>query len=167
MSRRGRDAIDELVWEAGSLDWTSLNLWLGEDMKTSMAEAEKLVNVWRVHLRDAWDWRDLTRSDDGQPWCNSHYARQLILWSIPLALSGQQYSAPQQKLSFAPRLGAPARLPWFTPVANGVLERTAAGKYRLLTLSGRAELRELTIAGGTPRKDVLLEAGRAVELSGK
>jgi len=25
----------------------------------------------------------------------------------------------------------------------------------------------LTIAGGTPRKDVLLEAGRAVELSGK
>ena len=103
MSRRGRDPIDDLVWEAGSLDWASLRLLLGGDVKTSLAEAEKVVNVWREHLRDAWDWRDLTRSDDGQPWCNSHYARQLIFWSIPLVLSGQQYSAAEKKLLFAPR----------------------------------------------------------------
>ncbi len=140
MSRRGRDPIDDLVWEAGSLDWASLSLLLGGDVKTSLAEAEKVVDVWREHLRDAWDWRDLTRSDDGQPWCNSHYARQLIFWSIPLALSGQQYSAAEKKLSFAPRADAPPRLPWFTPAANGVLERLPQGKYRLLTLSGSVEL---------------------------
>jgi non-lysosomal glucosylceramidase len=167
MSRRGKDPIDDLVWEAGSLDWASLNLLLGSRADTSLVEAGRVINVWRDHLHDFWDWRDLTRCDDGQPWCNSHYARQLIFWSIPLALSGQQYSAPAKRLSFHPLPDAPARLPWFTPTASGLLERLAHGTHRLQVLSGRIKLAELQLVGGAAVKDVLLEAGRTVELGAK
>lgn len=156
MQRRGRDAIDDLVWEAGSLDWAALNLYAGGAPAASLPEAGKVIDKWREHLCDPWDWRDLTRSDNGQPWCNSHYARQLIFWSIPLALSGQQYSAAEKRLVFAPATGAPPRLPWFTPQANGVLESLGQGKYRLTVLSGKLELKELRVAGSAPSKDVEL-----------
>ncbi|MCX6927895.1 MAG: GH116 family glycosyl-hydrolase, partial [Verrucomicrobia bacterium] len=119
MYGRGKDSIDDLVWQAGSLDWTISNLYLGAPVGQSLVEAEKVVDVWRKHLNDSLDWRDLTRSDNGQPWCNSHYGRQVIFWAIPLALSGQQYSAVERRLSFAPRPDAPARLPWFVPGAGG------------------------------------------------
>lgn len=42
------------------------------------------------------------------PWdefeCGHHYARAMASWSLLLALSGYHYSAPQQRLSFGPRL---------------------------------------------------------------
>ena len=48
---------------------------------------------------------------DGQrrnPWneveCGSHYARALASWSVLLALSGFSWSAPERRLSFAPRV---------------------------------------------------------------
>jgi hypothetical protein len=167
MQRRGHEMIDDLVWQAGSLDWAALNLYLGGDPAASLAEAGKVVNTWREHLRDPWDWRDLTRSDNGQPWCNSHYARQLILWSIPLALSGQQYSSPQKRLSFNPVKGAPARLPWFTPQANGVLEILGEGRYRLTTLSGALRLDELRIGGGAPLKAVSLTPRKPLDLDAR
>jgi uncharacterized protein (DUF608 family) len=51
---------------------------------------------------------------DGQrrnPWneveCGSHYARALASWSLLTALSGYHYSAPDKRLSFAPRLDGP------------------------------------------------------------
>jgi hypothetical protein len=44
------------------------------------------------------------------PWdefeCGHHYARALASWSLLLALSGYEYSAPEQRLRFAPRLAA-------------------------------------------------------------
>ena len=164
MQHRGKDAIDELVWEAGSLDWTALNLYQGADVHASLAEAKKVVDKWRIGLADFWDWRDLSRSDDGQPWCNSHYARQVILWSIPLALSGQRYSAPEKRLSFDPGKRRPDRLPWFTPAANGVLERVRGGDYRLAVYSGKLVLKELSIAGARSAKDIELEAGQTLDV---
>lgn len=168
MQRRGgNNVIDELVWQAGTLDWATLNIYLGGEVGVSLAAAGNMVNVWREHLRDPWDWRDLTRSDDGQPWCNSHYARQLILWALPLALSGQQYSAADQKLSFDPKASAPKELPWFTPQANGVLKSLGPGKYRLTVFSGKLELKELRLAGSAPCKDVEMEAGKTLDIAAK
>lgn len=44
------------------------------------------------------------------PWdeyeCGRHYARAMSSWSLVLALSGYHYSAPQQRLGFAPRVQA-------------------------------------------------------------
>ncbi len=166
MGRRGRDskpATDDLIWQAGSFDWATLNLLLGGDVKASLAAAKEVIDNWREHLRDQWDWTDTSFSNDGQPSCNSHYARQLIFWSIPLALSGQQYSAPEKKLSFSPRPDAAARLPWLIPGANGLLERLADDKYRMTVLSGNVALDELRVADARPVGNVVLQAGRSVD----
>jgi non-lysosomal glucosylceramidase len=44
------------------------------------------------------------------PWnefeCGHHYARALASWSVLLALSGYHYSAPEGRLTFAPRINA-------------------------------------------------------------
>lgn len=167
MQRTGHDlkTREELVWQAGSLTWAALNLYLGSPVETSLAEAKKVINVWREHLRDPWDWRDLTTAWDGQPWCNSHYARQLIFWAIPLALSGQQYSAPERKLSFSPKLGPGAKLPWFTPAAYGTLEILSDRQIRLRTIAGRLELRQLWIGNKCVVEGVRLEPGIPFELS--
>jgi non-lysosomal glucosylceramidase len=167
MHRRGQDrkpSTDDRVWQAGTFDWAALNLLLGGDVKTSLAEAEEVINNWREHLHDQWDWTDTTFSHDGQPSCNSHYARQLIFWSIPLALSGQQYSAPEKRLSFDPRPDAPPRLPWLIPRANGLLERLADGSYRMTVLSGKVALDELRVADALPVRNAVLQAGESVDL---
>ncbi len=65
---------DNLIWEAGSLDWSSLNLYLGANVESSLAEAHK-IGKWRDQLRDQWDYKDLTTAWDGYPWCNSHYTQ--------------------------------------------------------------------------------------------
>ena len=134
------------------------------DTEMSLAEAKEVIDNWREHLRDQWDWTDTTFSSDGQPSCNSHYARQLIFWSIPLALSGQQYSAPEKKLSFNPRPDAPRCLPWLIPAANGLLERLADGKYRMTVLSGNVALDELRVGDAVPVGNLVLQAGQSVDL---
>jgi hypothetical protein len=57
--------------------------------------------------------RGLRARHDGvrrNPWdefeCGHHYARALASWSLLLALSGYRYSAPAQRLGFAPRVNA-------------------------------------------------------------
>jgi hypothetical protein len=58
---------------------------------------------------------------DGQrrnPWneveCGNHYARALSSWSLLTGLSGYHYSAPDQRLAFAPRLNAADFRAFFT-----------------------------------------------------
>ena len=155
---------DYLVWQAGSLNWCALSLYLGGDVSASLAEAEKVVGHWQRTLCDPWDYRDLTTGWDGYPWCNSHYARQLILWTIPLALSGQQYSAPEKRLGFDPRLPAPARLPWFTPTANGALEILDGGRCRLTVMSGGLALNELRVGEASLGRAVSLTAGESAAI---
>jgi len=167
MAGRGTDLIDDLVWQAGSLDWAALNLHLGGAAKTSFAQAEAVIGNWRDRLADFWDWRDLTRFDNGLPWCNSHYARQVILWAIPLALSGQQYSAIERYLSFAPRPDAPARLPWFVPGAAGVLERGPGGRWTLRVIEGKLALKRWGVGSLASGKAITLTAGQAASLEPK
>ena len=141
--------VNNIVWEAGSLDWCSLSIYLGGDIKESLGEAEKIYAKWRSMLKDQWDIRDLTTGWDGYPWCNSHYARQLILWTIPLALSGQRYSAPGRALSFEPRVAEPAALPFFTPTAHGILELVEGRSPRLRILAGTLEVEAPVVVRST------------------
>ncbi|QUI23995.1 hypothetical protein HZI73_17575 [Vallitalea pronyensis] len=136
---------DELVWEAGSLDWCALNIYRGGDLDESLKEAEKIYTKWQNGLQDQWDIRDLTTAWNGEPYCNSHYARQLILWAIPLALSGQQYTAIEGKLSFNPRVTEAAKLPFMTPQACGTLEITQDNNFALRIVSGCLHVKALYI----------------------
>jgi non-lysosomal glucosylceramidase len=157
-------ARDNLIWQAGSLDWCSLSLSLGEPVKQSMDEARKIVLNWTDRLCDEWDYTDLTAEWDGAIWCNSHYSRQVILWSIPLALSGQRYFAPASRLTFDPRIASPAKLPFFTPTAFGTLHLLKGGHYELTVDFGVLKLRELRVAKALLRRSISLHAGESVTL---
>ena len=123
-----------------------------------------LLRAWWLQLiaqvnNDVWDWKDLHMGPDGktcgqtslpqgsalagQPFVNSHYARQLQGWMVQRAASGQLYSAPDNTLEFRPRgitlpasagagagAGAGERLPWFAGRAAGML---VVGNVRCLT----------------------------------
>ena len=150
--------VNNIVWEAGSLDWCSLQICLGADVHGALAEAGKVINKWREKLCDQWDYRDLTTGWDGYPWCNSHYARQLMLWAIPLALSGQTYSAVDGALAFDPKVPAPATLPFFTPAAAGTLDLAENGRATLTVLSGRLELKHLRVGDLVADRPIVLDA---------
>lgn len=161
---------DNLVWQAGSLDWCSLELYLGGGARASLDEAKKVIGNWSDHLCDQWNYTDLTTAWNGYPWCNSHYARQVILWSIPLALSGQHYFAPEGRLSFNPKTDfktgaqAPVKLPFFTPTASGTLEILRAEVCRLTVHSGSLELQELRVGRAVARRAIRLRASISMEI---
>jgi non-lysosomal glucosylceramidase len=155
---------DATIWQVGSLDWCSLELYLGGPADRALEEARKVIDAWRLHLADPWNWIDTTAGWTGYPYGNSHYGRQLIYWSIPLALSGQKYSAPRRTLTFDPVAPAPARLPFFVPRACGVIELRADGSARLLVLSGRIDLAEVRLGARSPKRDVALAEGQSIEL---
>jgi len=155
---------DATVWQAGPLDWCSLELYLGGSVDRSLQEARKVVDAWRLHLADPWNWTDTSAAWTGLPYGNSHYGRQLIYWSIPLALSGQKYSAPRRTLTFDPVASPPARLPFFVPQASGVIDLRSDGSARLLVLSGRIDLAQVRLRARAPKRDVALAEGQAVEI---
>jgi non-lysosomal glucosylceramidase len=153
---------DNMIWQAASLDWTSLSLYLGNDPNSSLTEAEKIVSNWRDRMRDQWDYTDTTNAWNGDLWCNSHYARQLIFWAIPLALSGQHYYAPEATLTFDPKIPAPAKLPFFTPSAAGALELLGQEKYRLTIISGNLSVKTLRVDHIVVKNPVSLRSGDSV-----
>ncbi|MDW8122733.1 MAG: GH116 family glycosyl hydrolase, partial [Armatimonadota bacterium] len=159
--------VNNLVWQAGSLDWAVLSICAGGDVEQSLLQAQQVIQRWRDALKDQWDWRDLTTGWDGYPWCNSHYSRQLILWAIPLALSGQQICAPEKRLSFNPKVPPPAKLPFFTPVACGTLELLDNRRYRLTVLLGDLELNELQIGDATWAQPIRLKTGQSILVEAK
>jgi len=153
-------------------------IYLDGDAEEALAMAKKSYNMYATKYRDPWDIKDVYAKHDGRakvdrvpqdmdwaagyPWCNSHYGRQNIFWSIPLALSGQQYDAAEKTLSFDPKAGAPASLPWFFPGANGIVRRLDKETYQVTVLSGELKLARLRIADAPPVRDVSLEAGQSV-----
>jgi uncharacterized protein (DUF608 family) len=147
---------DEIVWEGGSLDWASLMIYLTGQTNEPLAEAGKILDKWRELLKDQWDIRDLSNDWNGEPYCNSHYARQVIMWTLPLALSGQLYDAPAGRLSFAPRIEGECVLPFLTPQASGLLEQTVTGSVELTVLAGTLTVNTLEIHGVEVGRDLTL-----------
>jgi uncharacterized protein (DUF608 family) len=88
------------------------------------------------------------------PWneveCGSHYARALASWSVLLALSGFRYSAPEQRLSFAPRFNADDFRTFFSAGSGwGVFSQRADAQSVTATLRadyGEVRLRRLALA---------------------
>ncbi len=154
-----RRDINSTVWQGGSMTWSALKLYLDQDVEDGLAMSEKVINHWREQLNDQWDYRDLTAAWDGMPWCNSHYTRQLTFWSLPMALSGQEYSAKDAALSFSPRVNAPYRIAFYLPQANGVLEAEPGKQPTLRVIDGELELNSVTVDGREIEFDVAMDNG--------
>ena len=85
-----------------------------------------------------WDYRDTTTPYDfgtgdyspagiPTPSVNSHYARQTIWWSLPLALTGQELDARKGTLSFHVDpylLAPPAAWPVLLPAGAALMQRS-------------------------------------------
>ncbi|MGC2272283.1 MAG: hypothetical protein WA539_09885, partial [Candidatus Sulfotelmatobacter sp.] len=136
----------------------------------SLTEANKVISNQRLRLNDQWNYTDLNNDWDGGPWGNSHYTRQLIFWTLPLAISGEQWDAAARRLTFSPADSAPARLPFFTPQATGVLESMASGQWRITITTGQLPIRDvqihdLQIGDAKWAGDKTLRAGESLNLS--
>jgi len=90
----------------------------------------------------------------GQPFVNSHYARQLQGWQALIAATGQQADATRGTLSFAPHcasFGDTSRaagtvVPFIVPGALGTLRVDAARATAAITvLSGRLSAERVTV----------------------
>ena len=92
----------------------------------ALNRARKSLDHWRSTLNDQWNIHGLVASNgyglDGLPWATSHYSFHLVLWHIPLALSGQRYFAHNASLTFWPKYPIPFNLPFFTPKAMGTIQ---------------------------------------------
>lgn len=158
------------IWMGSDADWTTLNINLGMDPADALKQAEKALEHYRTNLNDFWNIHGLTAGQgygvDGQPWCTSHYSFHLVLWHIPLALSGQRYSAVEQKLTFEPKLKVPFALPFFTPFASGTVQAKKLNgriKYMVTVTSGKLEVILLAVSKSMlPKTKVSLSQGEYV-----
>jgi len=135
MSRRTNNPHyfwDETIFPSTSMSWAAQMIYFGGRVEEGFSLARKPYEMIYTLREDPWNVFDAYAKKEGveenltglgmrgpfktdwragYPWCNSHYARYTIMWSIPLALSGQQYSAPEKTLSFNPKKGTPNKLP--------------------------------------------------------
>jgi non-lysosomal glucosylceramidase len=79
------------------------------------------------------------------PWnefeCGNHYSRSMASYALLLALSGYQYSAPEGKLAFAPRVHADDFACFFTTATGWGLYRQRPGEASLEVRAGHVMLR--------------------------
>ena len=97
-----------------------------------------------------------------RPVVNSHYARQLNMWSIPVALTGQQLDARDPDgavLSFDRRDTRMKRWPILTPLGLGVASIADDGKLSLKINFGELKLKELWLDGALAASAVYVRAG--------
>jgi uncharacterized protein (DUF608 family) len=104
--------------------------------------------------------KGITERYDGcrrNPWneveCGNHYARALASWSVLLALSGFEFSAPEQRLAFAPRVQPDEFKTFFVAgSAWGVFHQSRKGvtqTFRLEVIQGKLPLRILDVNTGS------------------
>eukprot|EP01083_Nonionella_stella_P170708 581535_1 len=87
------------TWEKDVVDFAAISLFLdGDSVKQSLGIAQVGLDKYRELFKDQWDWRDTSsvyKDNDpeySRPIVNSHYARQLIEYSMMLALNGQKFT---------------------------------------------------------------------------
>ncbi len=105
-------------------------------------------------IRDRYDGRKRNPFDEAE--CGHHYARAMVAWAAVLALSGFQYSAVDQTISFAAPI-ADCRHFWSTGYAWGscALSPNGAGcDVEFSVLGGEVSFSEFTLTGlGAARFD--------------
>ncbi|XP_031550637.1 uncharacterized protein LOC116288065 [Actinia tenebrosa] len=167
-----KHSIYKSIWMGASPDWTSMQIHLGIDPYKALEQTKKSLLHYRDHLNDLWNIHGLTAGSgyglDGQPWCTSHYTFHMVLWHIPFALSGQQYSIIERSLVFNPRVKVPYALPFFLPYASGTIEAVyspnrRAVLFKVSVTHGYLILKSLVISGTVwPGKVLKLEKGEFV-----
>ena len=78
---------------------------------------------------------------------SSHYFFHLSVWHVPLALSGQNFSAMDGTLAFAPKLEAPLALPVLVSGAIGTLTISEQGAGKLHLTAGQMRLHDIEVHG--------------------
>ncbi len=97
-----------------------------------------------------------------RPVVNSHYARQLNMWSIPVAITGQQLDARDPDgaiLSFDRRDARMKRWPILTPLGLGLASIADDGKLSLEIKFGELKLKELWLDGALAASGIFVRAG--------
>jgi len=131
-----------------------------------------MISKYATAITDQWDYHDVSRSyvdasaaGGMRPVVNSHYARQLNMWAIPLALSGQQFDARGSHgavLSFDRRDPTTfRRWPVLTPGGLAIASDDGigcAGGLSLLVLAGELRLREVWLEGALVATHVTVSA---------
>ena len=73
---------DNAVWMMASPNWATLALWRGFDHLKALGVAKKLLDWWRLHLKDMWNVvavaGGVNTSSAGQPLANSHYGYHMV-----------------------------------------------------------------------------------------
>ncbi len=97
--------------------------------------------------------RSRYRGDRRNPWdefeCGHHYARSMASYALLLALSGFEYSAPEKRIGFTPRIFKDYFKVFFSvPSGWGTYTqkiRGERGKFRIDVLYGYLEIREIVL----------------------
>lgn len=167
------DFTDQDYWEMANADHSSAALWARAYRTTAeaMKPTEAMIHKYSDLLHDQWDYHDVSRAyidanaaGGLRPVVNSHYARQLNMWAIPLALSGQQFDARHPdgaRLSFDRQDPSslsrwPVLVPGSLAVASDQDAECASGLSLRLLAGKPMRLRELWLEGKLVATDVTL-----------
>jgi non-lysosomal glucosylceramidase len=128
-------------------------VWCGiEYQVASHLIYEGLVREGLAVVKGVRDRHDGTRRN---PWnefeCGNHYSRSMASYALLLALSGYQYSAPEGRLAFAPRIHADDFACFFTTATGWGLYRQRPGEASLEVGAGHVTLRSLDAPTIAPR----------------
>jgi len=97
------------------------------------------------NIRSRYDGRKRSPFDEAE--CGHHYARAMASWAAVLALTGFNYSAVQESMTFAAKEG---KFFWSNGYAYGTIDQKRAGdknRVKLTVLKGPLKLREFTLRG--------------------
>jgi len=146
----------------GDAFWFADEVWCGiEYQVASHLIYEGMIDEGLAIVKGV---RNRHRGDQRNPWdefeCGHHYARSMASYSLLLALSGFRYSAPEQSISFEPRIFADDFRAFFSVAA-------AWGLYSQKVTDEKAELSIRVDYGALPLRRVVtpLIKRKATEVS--
>lgn len=145
--RAAYNQYDYDIWMQIHGSVPTLRIRLGLPWNAALAGAR---GAFELALRDVWNVPDIFAGDmdtwSGAPKLSSHYGTHLTIFHIPLALSGQVYSAVRGTLTFAPAIRLPT---WSLPVMipGGWAELKKGLHYTLCVSIGEVVVKSLMIDG--------------------
>jgi non-lysosomal glucosylceramidase len=183
LARAGVDTQDDTIWLQSAPTWSVMQLRLQKAAGAAFAPLSaaavtaaleparwQLENV-RTRLHDLWNFAGLNSGGDwgseavnGMPWITSHYGFSLVDYYLYSALTGQQLSIPEGRLSFDPVYPCPYTLPFLAQGREGTLVCTGGNSYTLKMLFGSLRLPPggLSVSGKAYAGSVDLDKGESV-----
>ena len=152
------------VMPASAISRTLQALLLGQSISSSFDLSSALFEHIQQNLKDSWNVFAGYSADTGLPATTPHDSRHMLLWAIPLALSGQKYDAATKSLSFVPRQETANRFPFFTSSAAGYIVFERRNPASLHVVSGVLELNDLSFGNQLSYKDIYLVEGQSMGL---